>query len=78
MSQNRCFPAALALALMACAAHAAPRPSPQDPQAKTPPVLYRSALADYRPYAEAKPDHWVATNKAVTPAPAASVPAHKH
>ena len=59
--------AVLMLAGIAGAAHAqsAARPDPSDPQARVPPVQYRSAFADYQPYRDPEVANWREANEGV-------------
>ena len=56
--------AALSFAAMA-AAQGDRRPDPLDTRAKTPPVEFRSAFEDYRPYAEPQVRDWRKSNEEV-------------
>jgi hypothetical protein len=47
---------------------------PKDPRAKTPPVEYRSAFEDYRPYAETELRDWRRSNDEVAKPPAKPQP----
>jgi len=56
---------AAAVLLLAAGSAAAQESSVFDPKAKSPGVVYRSALEDYRPYAEHKPADWRQANDEV-------------
>lgn len=75
-----------ALAAVAAGAAQAQQAAPGDAQAKVPPVEYRSAFADYRPFREPEMEKWREVNDQVKglgghvghvgkPKPAASKPA---
>ncbi len=49
----------------AAAAQTAPQPDPRDPKAPVPALEYRSAFADYRPFADEKLAPWRGSNEAV-------------
>ncbi|MGD9835600.1 MAG: hypothetical protein AB7U92_22855 [Piscinibacter sp.] len=57
--------AALGLAALAQAQPARPAPDPLDPKAVVPPAQHRSALAGYRPLAEAPVGSWKEANERV-------------
>lgn len=58
-------------------AQATARPDPTAPQAKVPPVEYRSAFEGYRPFAEEKVAPWRESNDAVKGAPPKPKPGAK-
>jgi len=66
-----------ALAAGAAAAQEARRPDPADSKAKVPPAAYRSAFADYRPFAEPQVVPWRESNEQVKRKPPAASPAGK-
>lgn len=87
-----CLAAVSAVALAQTPTRSTP-PDPLDPQAAVPPAQYRSALAAYRPLAEAPVGSWKEANErvnriggwrayareAAAPAPTApAAPAHRH
>lgn len=53
--------AAAVLALAAGAAHA--QADPADPKAKAPPVQYKSAFGDYKPFREPDLENWRQVNE---------------
>lgn len=62
---KRIFGALAAAVTGAAVAQNAPQPNPADPKAPVPPVEYRSAFADYRPYHEPEIAPWRAVNEEV-------------
>ena len=54
-----------ALVLAGCAATQNERPDPMEPRAMVPPVEFRSAFADYRPFAEGEMLDWRKANDEV-------------
>jgi len=63
---QKIFAVVPALVLAGCAAtQNEPRPDPLDSGANVPPVEFRSAFADYRPFAEQEMQDWRQANEAV-------------
>ncbi|TAK88073.1 MAG: hypothetical protein EPO20_01160 [Betaproteobacteria bacterium] len=63
--QKRIFCALAMIVAGAAAAQNAPQANPRDPKAPVPPLEYRSAFADYRPYKEPEVAPWRDANEEV-------------